>query len=161
MIDLSIQNDTEEELEITSELKIKLRIISENFEILTEGTLKNLSKDIQDLMLFTQKITEEFEPVSIEIEEEDVEKTDIASAAEIPAISISSSTPETLRALYRTSWGRSPRSVSDVRYALQVNAFYVNMASLQTALNRLVKSGTLRRLRIEGKWKYFAVPGNE
>jgi hypothetical protein len=42
--------------------------------------------------------------------------------------------------------------------ALEVNAAFDRIESVNVYLVRLVKRGTVRRIQKEGKWAYFKVP---
>lgn len=78
--------------------------------------------------------------------------------SEAPVIKASKSTTENIRALFATSWGRTPRAVGEVMAALEANAVPDKIEAVNLALIREVKKGNLRRLKKEGKWVYFKVP---
>lgn len=144
-----------------SELPIKLMIRRKGFRIFTEGTISAISKELDALADFTDKVTEklgiieEMPPTEPEPSPEEVAKI---PTADIPVIRPSKRTIENIEALFKTPWGRTPRTVAEVVKALEVNAVPDRVSSVNVYLNRLVQRGVLRRIEKEGKWAYFKLP---
>lgn len=152
-----------EELSGKSQLPVKLVIRRKGFKIFTEGTISSISKELDALAEFTDKVAERLELVeeipSVEPESalspEEVAKI---PTADIPVIKPSRRTIENLEALFSTPWGRTPRTAAEVVKALEVNAVPDRLSSINVYLTRLVQRGVLRRIEKEGKWAYFKLP---
>lgn len=157
---------SEKNLSESSELPIKLLIKRKGFEISTEGTISDISKELDALAEFTDTVTQKIEMAEENLPEQEPETEpaltpeDIAqvSTTDIPAIKPSKKTIDSLESLFGTPWGRTPRTVAEVMKALEVNAVFDRVSSVNVYLTRLVQRGKLRRIEKEGKWVYFKVP---
>jgi len=146
-----------------SELPVKLVVRRRGFKIFTKGTISSISKELDALTEFTDKVAERLELIeetpSVEPEPtlspEEVAKI---PTTDIPVIKPSKRTMENLEALFDTPWGRTPRIVAEVLKALEVNAVPDRVSSVNVYLTRLVQRGKLRRIEKEGKWVYFKLP---
>lgn len=150
----------------TSDLPIKLLVKRKGFEISTEGKISDIHKELDALAEFTDIVTQKMELPEENISEQESETEpaltpeDIAkvSTSDIPAIKASKKTIDSLESLFSTPWGRTPRTVAEVMKALEVNAVFDRVSSVNVYLTRLVQRGKLRRIEKEGKWVYFKVP---
>lgn len=61
-----------------------------------------------------------------------------------------------VRALLEKDWGKKPRSMSEIKQALEENQLYFSKGALSATLVTLSKKGDIRRVKEEGKWKYFS-----
>jgi len=146
-----------------SELPVKIIVRRKGFRIYTEGTISSISRELDALAEFTEKVAERLEWIeetpSVEpeptISPEEVAKI---PTTDIPVIKPSSSTIRNIEALFNTPWGRTPRTVAEVMKALEVNAVPDRVSSINVYLTRLVQRGVLRRIEKEGKWAYFKLP---
>jgi len=152
----------EKKLSETSNMPIKLVVRRKGFKILTEGTISSIYKELDALAEFTGNVAEKLEisdeePAEPEsaISPEEVAKV---PTTDIPAIKPTKRTIESLESLFDTPWGRTPRSLPEIMKALEVNAVYDRVQSVNVYLVRLVQRGVLRRIEKEGKWAYFKVP---
>lgn len=75
------------------------------------------------------------------------------SAPEIPPVQGCS---DAIRALMKTDWGKRPRSMSEIKMALEANALYFSKGTLSGTLTTMTKRGDIRRMRKDGRWKYLA-----
>jgi DNA-binding transcriptional ArsR family regulator len=146
-----------------SELPIKLIVRRKGFKIFTEGTISTISKELDALAEFTDKVTEKLglvEEVPSAEQESILSPEEVAKipTADIPVIKPSRRTIENIEALFNTPWGRTPRTVAEVVKALEVNAVPDRVSSVNVYLTRLVQRGVLRRIEKEGKWAYFKLP---
>jgi len=145
-----------------SELPIKLVIRRKGFRILTEGTISSIYKELDALTDFTENVTEKLEAAEEEPSEPEpsVSPEEVAKipTADIPAIKSSKRTIENLEAIFNTPWGRTPRNTAEVMKALEVNAAFDRVQTVNVYLARLVQRGVLRRIEKDGKWAYFKVP---
>lgn len=153
--------ETEKPVE-KSQLPIKLVVIRRGFKIYAEGTIASVYKELEALTDFTESITEKLEVVEEEAPEAEpvVSREEVANVptTDIPVIKPSKRTIENLEAIFNTPWGRTPRSIAEVMKALEVNAAFDRIESVNVYLRRLVQKGVLRRIEKEGKWGYFKVP---
>ena len=145
-----------------SELPVKLLIRRRGFRISTEGTISSISKELDALAEFTEKVAEKMElgEEAPSEPESTVTPEEVArvSAVGIPVIKASKKTIDNLESLFSTPWGRTPRTVAEVMKALEVNAVFDKDTSVMVYLTRLVQRGKLRRIEKEGKWVYFKPP---
>ena len=81
-----------------------------------------------------------------------------ASVAGIPVIKPTKKTVENIKQLFETTWGRTPRSASEVTKALEVNAALDPQENVAVYLRRLANSGKLSLFEKEGKIKYVRPP---
>jgi hypothetical protein len=155
---------TDEKRTEPSALPIKLIIKRKGFRISTEGTISAIDKELDALAEFADKVAEKVglpeEPSTEPEPESALTPEDVAqvSISDIPSIKPSKRTIESLESLFSTPWGRTPRSVAEVKKALEVNAIYDSVSSVNVYLTRLVQRGKLRRIEKEGKWVYFKIP---
>ena len=73
-------------------------------------------------------------------------------APEMPSVQGCS---DAIRALMRTDWGKRPRSMSEIKKALEANALHFSKGTLSGTLTTMTKRGELRRVKKEGRWKYL------
>jgi len=157
---------SEKDLSESSELPIKLLVKRKGFEISTEGTISDISRELDALAEFTDMVAQKIEMAEENFPEREPETEpaltpeEIAqvSTTDIPAIKPSKRTIDSLESLFDTPWGRTPRTVAEVMKALEVNAVFDRVSSVNVYLTRLVQRGKLRRIEKEGKWVYFKVP---
>jgi len=158
--------DEEEKPLEKSQLPIKLIVRGRSFEISTEGSLSSIYKELDALAEFADQVAEKLEIIE-EMPEAELEVTTSAEeiavtpAGDIPVIKASPKTMDNLESLFDTPWGRTPRSLTEVMKALEVNAVPDKASTVSLYLRRLVRRGKLRRLEREGKWTYFKIPSRE
>ena len=63
---------------------------------------------------------------------------------------------DAVRALMEKDWGKKPRPMSEIKEALEENQLYFSKGALSATLVTLSKKGDVRRVKEEGKWKYFS-----
>jgi len=74
-------------------------------------------------------------------------------APEIPQVQGCS---DAIRALMKTDWGKQPKSMSEIKRALEVNALHFSKGTLSGTLTTMTKRGDVRRVRKDGRWRYLA-----
>jgi len=74
----------------------------------------------------------------------------------IPQIPSVQGCSDALRAVMKTDWGRQPRSMKEIKKALDTNGLYFSKGILSGTLTAMTKRGELRRVKEEGRWKYLA-----
>lgn len=75
------------------------------------------------------------------------------SAPEMPPVQGCS---DAIRALMKTDWGKQPRSMSEIKKALEANALHFSKGTLSGTLTTMTKRGDIRRARKDRRWKYLA-----
>ena len=145
-----------------SQLEIELLIKRKGFRILTKGTISSIYKELDALVDFTDSIEEKLGVPEQESSEPEVavspEEVAKIPTADIPVIKATKRTIDNLQAIFDTPWGRTPRNTAEIMKALEVNAVFDRVTSVNVYLLRLVQRGVLRRIEKEGKWVYFKVP---
>lgn len=145
-----------------SQLAIELLIRRKGFQIITKGTISSIYKELDSLADFTESVSETLGTDEREVSEEEttISAEEVAKipTTDIPVIKPSKKTIDNLAAIFNTPWGRTPRSLAEIMKALEVNAVFDRIASVNVYLVRLVQRGVLRRIEKEGKWVYFKVP---
>jgi hypothetical protein len=62
---------------------------------------------------------------------------------------------DAVRRLMWQDWGKQPRLMMEITKALKANKYHFPRGALSATLIALVKKGDVRRMKEEGKWKYF------
>lgn len=63
---------------------------------------------------------------------------------------------DAIKALLGSEWGKQPKSMAEIKNALEANALYFSKGTLSGTLKFLNKRGDLRRFKDSGKWVYTA-----
>jgi len=74
---------------------------------------------------------------------------------EIPVIAAVRGCVDAIRELMQTSWAAKPRTMNEIMKALEVNGLYFSKGTLSGTLTSMARKGELRRVKINGRWKYF------
>jgi hypothetical protein len=99
-----------------------------------------------------EELKEALKTLSPEGEIQEFSETDNKSLPKIPPVE---GCPGAIRALMGTDWGQKPRSMIEIKRALEANALYFSKGTLSGTLTIMVKRGELRRMKEEGRWKYL------
>ena len=83
---------------------------------------------------------------------QELSEIDNRSVPEIPSVQ---GCADAVRALLKTGWAKHPVSMSEIKKALEANALYFSKGTLSGTLTAMTKRGELRRVREDGRWKYF------
>jgi len=75
---------------------------------------------------------------------------------EIPEMPSVRGCADAVRTLLQTDWGKQPRSMNEIKKALETNALHFSKGTLSGTLTTMIKRGDLRRVKKSGRWKYFA-----
>jgi hypothetical protein len=78
------------------------------------------------------------------------------SSEEFPTLPPRLGCSDAIRALLQTEWGKHPRSMAEIKEALEANALYFSIGTLSGTLTLMTKGGHLKRFRKAGKWVYVA-----
>lgn len=82
------------------------------------------------------------------------QKSPIVKSEEFPKIPEGAGCSEAVRALLQTEWGRQPRTMNEIKEALETNALYFSKGTLSGTLTLMTKAGHLRRIKKDGRWAY-------
>lgn len=138
-----------------SRLSVHLVVRGMNYEFSVDAPALQIAHDLEDLKKLNSSIAKTLSgvvstPVQIPGPE--------LAFEDVPAIKAARSTMDNIVALFGTDWARKPRTVADVVKALEANAVPDTTTASSVYLTRLVKKGTLRRIRKAGKYQYYRVP---
>jgi hypothetical protein len=61
---------------------------------------------------------------------------------------------DALKALLKSEWGNQPKSMAEIKNALEANSLYFSKGTLSGTLKFLDKKGELSRFKDSGKWVY-------
>lgn len=73
-----------------------------------------------------------------------------------PPLGKPSSVTEALTTLFKTDWGKKPRTLSEVMGVLETNGLYYRKAAVAKILVDLTKNRQVRRLGSRGNFQYVA-----
>lgn len=102
-------------------------------------TVKELEEALKELGTFTEI-------------EEAVEQNN----QDFPKIPSMLGCTDAVRVLMEAEWGKQPRAMSEIKKAFELNELYFSKEALAATLVTMAKKGGIRRVKIEGKWRYFA-----
>ncbi len=139
--------------EKVEDVRVRLNVKSGGLEIWLEGSVENILSKLDEAANLFKQALEKFSAGKVVEAVKPVE-----GEAEYPAIKPSRSTMENLQALFNTPWGQTPRSLSEVTKALEVNGVPDSPSNVTVYLKRLVARGFLRRIPKDGKYYYYRVP---
>lgn len=74
---------------------------------------------------------------------------------EIPVIPAVTGCVDAIRELMQTNWATKPRTMNEIMKALEANGLYFSKGTLSGTLTSMARKGELRRVKINGRWKYF------
>jgi hypothetical protein len=77
-------------------------------------------------------------------------------ASATPVLSAGLGCSEAIKTLLTCEWGKQPKSMAEIKNALEANALYFSKGTLSGTLSFLTKQGTIRRFKKMGKWVYIA-----
>jgi len=142
-----------------NEGKIILKLRIGNNEVQLEGSrqdiLEMLEKDLPQIVENISKIKFEQPPSGTEVSFTSQEKpAELGVEEQYPSIQAKSCS-EAILALLSTPWGRKkPRSLSEIKSALEVNALHYSGKVVGFTLTRLTKKQKVRRWKTEEGYVY-------
>jgi len=148
---------------VESSLVVRLLIRGKNFEISTEGKASDIYEELDVLTQLADEVYKKLDAAKFAkaVPEKPPPEEVSVTVEGIPTITASRSTIENIQLLFNTTWGKSPRTVSEVCKALEVNAVPDKSNIVSSYLRRLVQRGFLRRIGTERKYSYYKVPTTE
>ena len=123
----------------------RLRVRIGEMEVEIGGAKEEVISTLDDLNGIVEKVSEAFkaEPrtTAQKVKRPKVESTAIM----FPRISRTSKCGDAVQALLSTEWGKTPRTISELREAMEANAIFFPKTTLSGVLVWLVKKGKIRR----------------
>ena len=127
-----------------SPFRLKVRI--GDMEVELGGDKEDVLSTLEDISSIVEKVTHAFEVESLVLSEAPAQrKVEAASILDIPKIGRTSKCGDAVVALLTTDWGNNPRTISELREAMDANAIFFPKTTLSGVLVWLVKKGRIRR----------------
>ena len=135
-------------------LKVKIG----EMEVELGGNKKDVLSTLDDLSNIVEKVTQAFEVKSLVLSEASEQREgEAASLVAIPNIGRTSKCSDAVVALLTTDWGNNPRTISELREAMEANAIFFPKTTLSGVLIWLVKKGRIRRAKDKKKGYLYVI----
>ena len=136
--------------------RLKVRI--GDMEVELGGDKEEVLSTLDELSNIVGKVTNAFHVERLVLPET-LERTEVeaASLLDIPKISRTSKCGDAVVALLTTDWGNSPRTISELREAMEANAIFFPKTTLSGVLVWLVKKGRIRRWKDKKKGYLYVI----
>lgn len=118
---------------------VKVRIGEHEVEI--GGTKKEVMEALEDLEAIVDKVSVAFKEKQVQGKVRQKKNGD----AEYPKITHTTQCSEAITSLLETEWGKTPRTIGELREAMEANAIFFPKSTISGVLSWLIKKGTLRR----------------
>ncbi|MBQ04580.1 hypothetical protein CL673_07765 [Candidatus Bathyarchaeota archaeon] len=129
---------------------LKVRI--GDMEIELGGNKEEVMSTLDDLSSIVQKVTTAFE----------VDRPDLPrKLLDYPKISWTDKCGAAVVALLTTDWGKNPRTISELKKAMEANAIFFPKGTLSPVLIWLVKKGRIRRWKDDKKGYLYVIKETE
>ncbi len=136
-----------------AERPFSIRVKLGDHEIEITGTRKEVLETLDDLSGIIRKVSGAFEgtgiATTIKVEEEAPPVKE-----KFPTIAKPSGITDAIIKLLSTDWGQTPRTWSELKEAMEVNAAYYSKGSITGSLTYLTKKGTIRRIKTDKGYSY-------
>ena len=119
---------------------IKIRIGEAEVEI--GGEREEVLETLQDLDKIVELVSEAF---NVTIDEKKPKSKGKLDPSQFPKISRTNQCSEAVLSLLQTGWGKSPRTIGELRKGMEANAVFFPKTTLSGVLVWLTKKGDLRR----------------
>ena len=134
---------------------LKVRI--GDMEIELGGDKDEVLSTLDELPLIVGKVTNAFEMETMSLPEIPERVAAEATVLDIPKIGRTSKCGDAVVALLTTDWGNNPRSISELREAMEANAIFFPKTTLSGVLVWLVKKGRVRRWKDKKKGYLYVI----
>jgi 6-pyruvoyl-tetrahydropterin synthase len=140
-----------------NESRVRVKVRTGNTEIEVEGK----KEEIEGLVVVAEKIENMIrkrgaQPLDSSFAIPDEPSTETGPpTTEIPHIS-GQKLNDQLVELLQSAWGRVPRTLNEIREALELNAIHYPNTTIAPVLIQLTKKGKLRRLKKDKVYAYVA-----
>ena len=130
--------------------KFSLRI--GDFEIQLEGSEQYINSIIgENIFDFIDSI-QTSDLLDSEMPEETT--TDITDLSTPPKISKVTGLNDALKKLFDTDWGKTPRSLPEIKKVLELNGIFYESNDIASRLVKLLRTGEIRRIGQRRKYRY-------
>lgn len=136
-----------------SERPFSIRVKLGEYEIEIAGTKEEVIRTLDDVSKIVGNVSDAFERIRIPAEE--VKEKAPPAEEKFPTIATPSGAVDAIIKLLSTDWGRTPRTWSELKEAMEVNAAYYSKGSITGSLTYLTKKGTIRRIKTEKGYRYI------
>ena len=134
---------------------LKVRI--GDMEVELGGDKDEVLSTLDELSAIVGKVSNAFEVEAIGIPGNPDHVEAEASILDIPKISRTSKCGDAVVALLTTDWGNNPRTISELREAMEANAIFFPKTTLSGVLVWLVKKGRVRRWKDKKKGYLYVI----
>ena len=122
---------------------IKIRI--NEMEVELGGDKVEVLEALDDLPRIVEKFSSAFQPSHSNHRTRPRRQIEAIDPTNFPQIKGTSQCSEAVGALLSTEWGKTPRTIAELREAMEANAIFFPKTTLSGVLVWLVKKGTVRR----------------
>jgi len=126
-----------------SEHPFRLKVRIGDMEIEIGGKRVEVLETLDDLEMIVEKFSEAFNKDVIKITESEGDLP--RGIKKFPNIPRTTQCGEAVISILHTEWGETPRTMGELREAMEANAVYFPKTTLSGVLVWLVKKGSLRR----------------
>lgn len=126
-----------------SDPPFRLKVRIGDMEIELGGRKEEVLETLNDLEMIVEKFSGAFNKDIIKLTESDDDLP--RSIKKFPNIPRTTQCGEAVVSLLHTEWGETPRTMGELREAMEANAIYFPKTTLSGVLVWLVKKGSLRR----------------
>lgn len=119
---------------------IKIRIGEAEVEI--GGEREEVLETLQELDKIVELVSEAF---NVTMDEKKTKSKSKIDPSQFPKISRTNQCSEAVLSLLQTDWGKSPRTIGELREGMEANAVFFPKTTLSGVLVWLTKKGDLRR----------------
>jgi hypothetical protein len=126
-----------------SEPSFRLKVRIGNVEVELGGAKEEVLATLDDLDLIISKVSRAFDA---EVPRPKPAKVEAGASIErYPNIARTNQCSEAVQSLLESDWGKTPRTIGELRRAMEANAIFFPKTTLSGVLVWMVKKGSLRR----------------
>jgi len=122
---------------------LKVRI--GEMEVELGGDKSEVLATLDDLPRIVERVSSAFQVEHANHRTRPRKQLEISDPASFPQIRGTSQCSEAVGALLSTDWGKTPRTIAELREAMEANAIFFPKTTLSGVLVWLIKKGTVRR----------------
>ncbi|MGD0804999.1 MAG: hypothetical protein ABSA11_13110 [Candidatus Bathyarchaeia archaeon] len=122
-------------------LKVKIG----EMEVELGGDKAEVLSALDELPTIVEKVSNSFQGESSGHRPRSKKQTDNGASEVLPQIPRTTQCSEAVTALLAEPWGKTPRTISELREAMEANAVFFPKTTLSGVLVWMVKKGTIRR----------------
>jgi hypothetical protein len=134
----------------------RLRVKIGEMEVELGGEKKEVLSTLDELDGIIVKVSDAFN-LEYEAKADSGDEGDDSGPIKYPKIPRTSQCGDAVTALLNTDWGKTPRTISELREAMEANAIFFPKTTLSGVLVWLVKKGRLRRWKDKKRGYLYVV----